>query len=414
MMACIKPFYCTRPDSKVAHRVAALPYDVYDRKEAKEVALKEELSFLNIDRPETQFADDIDMYEDKVYRKAKELLDLRISQGVYQKDDAECYYIYELIMEGRSQTGIVACASIDDYKNNIIKKHENTREEKELDRIRHVDICNAQTGPIFLAYRSDAELHDIVSYKKKDEPLYSFVSEDGITHNVWKIDDTELNQQIIRAFEGIDSIYIADGHHRAASAVKVGEKRRRENPNYSGKEEFNYFLAVLFPEDELMIMPYNRVVRDLNGNTKEVFLDRIGKDFEIIWKGNTPFSPQQKGSFGMFLESEWYELKAKDSLLNSNDPVEQLDVSILQNYLLEPILGIKDPRIDKRIDFIGGIRGLKELEKRAGKDMKVAFSMYPTSIQELFAVSDANKLMPPKSTWFEPKLRSGIFIHELS
>lgn len=412
-MANVKPFYCIRPNKEVAKRVAALPYDVFNRVEAKEEAKKDSLSFLNIDRPETQFEDTMDMYDDRVYKKAKELLEERRNDGTYIKEDKECYYIYELIMNGRSQTGIVACASIDDYQKNVIKKHENTREEKEIDRIRHVDTCNAQTGPIFLAYRSNAELHNIVAKVKTDDALYAFTKEDGVTHNVWLVDDDSMIDRIKEIFDNINHIYIADGHHRAASAVKVGLSRREKQGTYTGEEEFNYFLSVLFPEDELMILPYNRVVRDLNGHTKEEFLEFIAKNFIIRCVGLEAYEPKKKGSFGMYLDGTWYELIAHDELLSEDDPVKQLDVSILQDYLLNPILGIKDPRIDERIDFIGGIRGLGELEHRVKTDMKVAFSMYPTSIGELFAVSDAEQLMPPKSTWFEPKLRSGIFIHSL-
>lgn len=412
-MANVKPFYCIRPNKEVAKRVAALPYDVFSRVEAKEEAKKDSLSFLNIDRPETQFEDTMDMYDDRVYKKAKELLEERRNDGTYIKENKECYYIYELIMNGRSQTGIVACASIDDYQNNVIMKHENTREEKEIDRIRHVDTCNAQTGPIFLAYRSNEELHNIVAKVKTDDALYAFTKEDGVTHNVWLVDDDSMIQRIKEIFHGIHHIYIADGHHRAASAVKVGLSRREKQGTYTGEEEFNYFLSVLFPEDELMILPYNRVVRDLHGHTNEEFLELISKNFMIHCVGIEAYEPKKKGSFGMYLDGKWYELIAHDNLLSEDDPVKQLDVSILQDYLLNPILGIKDPRIDERIDFIGGIRGLGELEHRVKTDMKVAFSMYPTSIRELFAVSDANQLMPPKSTWFEPKLRSGIFIHSL-
>lgn len=412
-MAIIKPFYCVRPEKEYASRVAALPYDVYNRLEAKEAALKDELSFLNIDRPETGFEISVDMYDDRVYQRAKELLVKRIEDGTYLKDEKKCYYIYELIMKGRSQTGIVACASIDDYQNNIIMKHENTREEKEQDRIRHVDTCSAQTGPIFLAYRSNEVIHNIVERVKKEEALYSFTTEDGITHNVWKIEEDLSIENIETAFGGIDRIYIADGHHRAASAVKVGLKRRKEAKEYDGSEEFNTFLSVLFPEDQLMIMPYNRVVVDLNGISKEEFLNAIHENFYIKNKEDVKVTPARKGTFGMYLDHTWYELTAKESLLHIEDPVDALDVSLLQDYILDPILGIKDPRTDHRIDFIGGIRGLSELEKRVAEDMIVAFSMYPTSIQELFAVADAGKLMPPKSTWFEPKLRSGLFIHRI-
>lgn len=412
-MATIKPFFCIRPREEFVSRVAALPYDVYNRQEAKEIAKLDELSFLNIDRAETQFDDSVSTYDDRVYEKAKELLEKRIEDGVYIKEKHPSYYIYELIMNGRSQTGIVACASIDDYVNGVIKKHENTREEKELDRIRHVDTCNAQTGPIFLAYRSMEAINQVVNAKKTEAPLYHFISDDGIEHNVWVIEDAKQIQKIKESFESIEQVYIADGHHRAASAVKVGLNRRAACKDYTGEEEFNYFLSVLFPDDQLLIMPYNRVVKDLNGYSKEEFLEKVNEKFAVEEIGKTPYEPEEKGSFGLYLDSTWYKLVAKDEIL-SNDPVLGLDVSILQNELLAPILGIGNPKVDKRIDFVGGIRGLKELEKRATTDMQLAFSMYPTSIKELFDVADASKLMPPKSTWFEPKLRSGIFIHSLS
>ena len=412
-MATIKPFYCIRPTAELAHRVAALPYDVYNRSEAKAVVAKDTLSFLNIDRAETQFPDDVDTYADCVYAKAAELLNARIADGTFVTDTTTNYYIYELTMDGRTQTGIVACASIDDYMNNVIKKHENTRADKEEDRIRHVDTCNAQTGPIFLAYRRNETIYSVVAKTKKNAPLYDFTSEDGITHRVFVISDVADVKAVSDAFSSIDSIYIADGHHRAASAVKVGLKRRSENPGFDGTEEFNFFLSVLFPEDELKILPYNRVVKDLNGLTKEAFLDRIAQEFIIEKLGTEAFQPVKKGTFGMFLDGSWYCLTANDTLQQITDPVESLDVSLLQDYLLAPVLGIGDPRTDKRIDFIGGIRGLGELERRVAEDMTVAFSMYPTSIGELFAVSDAGRLMPPKSTWFEPKLRSGLFIHKL-
>lgn len=413
-MAIVRPFQCIRPNRKVAHRVAALPYDVYNRKEAKAEVIREPLSFLKIDRAETQFDDSVDTYDDRVYQKARGLLDDMLRTGTLEKDSGECYYLYELIMDGRSQTGMVACASIDDYLDNTIKKHENTREDKELDRIRHVDACDAQTGPIFLAYRSNSSIDGIVGEVKKSEALYGFTAPDGIIHKVWRISERDKIEAIRGAFDSIESIYIADGHHRAASAVKVGLKRRHENPGYTGKEEFNYFLSVLFPEDQLMILPYNRVVRDLNGMTKEEFLGRIAEHFTVELIGNSAFAPAAKGSFGMFLDDDWYKLTANNEICGSTDPVESLDVSVLQDYLLGPVLGVEDARTDRRIDFIGGIRGLSELEKRVHEDMAVAFSMYPTGIAELFAVSDAGKLMPPKSTWFEPKLRSGLFIHKLS
>lgn len=411
-MAVVKPFIAVRPDEKVVSKVAALPYDVYNRKEAKEVTRKEELTFLKIDRAETQFSDDVDTYDEKVYQKAKELYRDMKEKNVFIQDEGSCYYIYQLTMDGRKQTGIVACASVDDYLNNVIKKHENTREEKEQDRIRHVDTLSAQTGPIFLAYRSNDVINQIVNEVMGDTPLYDFTAEDGIGHTVWKIAEMGQIEKIQKAFAGIDDIYIADGHHRAASAVKVSLKRRAENKNYSGEEEFNYFLSVLFPDDQLMIMDYNRCVKDLNGLTKEAFLKEIEKNFSVK-KLDGAENPSKKGEVTMYLEGEWYLLSASDKLLSIKDAVDSLDVSVLQDYLLRPVLGIEDPRTDSRIDFVGGIRGLAELERRAESDMKVAFAMYPTSIGELFNVADAGLLMPPKSTWFEPKLRSGLFIHEI-
>ena len=411
-MAIVRPFVCVRPDAGKADKVAALPYDVYNRKEACEAVKGNPLSFLNIDRAETQFPDDVDTYDDRVYVKAREILDRQIEEGVYVTDGEEDYYLYELTMDGRSQTGVVACCSIDDYVGGVIKKHENTREDKEIDRIRHVDTTNAHTGPIFLAYRQDEAVKEIVAQVKSGQPIYDFVSDDGIGHRVWVIGDRAMVRAVQDAFGRIPATYIADGHHRAASAVKVGLKRREENPGYTGEEPFNYFLSVLFPDEELMILPYNRVVKDLNGMDREGFLKAAAQRFCIEELGTEAFSPEEKGTFGMFLEGKWYCLKARPEYM-SNDPVDGLDVSILQDHLLDPVLGIGDPRTDKRVDFIGGIRGLKELERRCHEDMKVAFSMYPTSIRELLEVADAGRLMPPKSTWFEPKLRSGLFIHRL-
>lgn len=412
-MAVVKPFICIRPAKEHAAEVAALPYDVYNRKEACAAVKGNPLSFLNIDRAETQFSDDVDTYADCVYEKARELLDSQIADGIYVTDAGDHYYLYELTMDGRSQTGIVTCCSIDDYVNGVIKKHENTREEKELDRIRHVDTVNAQTGPIFLAYRQNIALKEIVAEEKTKPALYDFVSDDGIRHRVWRIDGADRTDAIEAAFAAIPSTYIADGHHRAASAVKVGLKRRTKHPGYTGEEPFNYFLSVLFPDEELMILPYNRVVRDLNGMSTEQFFEKLKEKFELEEIGKEPYAPVQKGTFGMYLDGTWYVLKILPQY-RSADPVKGLDVSILQDHLLAPVLGIGDPRTDKRIDFIGGIRGLKELERRVGEDMEVAFSMYPTSIEELLSVADAGLLMPPKSTWFEPKLRSGLFIHRLS
>ena len=410
-MALIKPFECVRPNEKDAARVAALPYDVYNRQEAVCEVKREPLSFLKIDRAETQFDDSTDTYAPEVYAKAKELFEEALADKTFITDTDKTYYIYALTMDKRTQTGIVACASIDDYLNNVIKKHENTRADKEVDRITHVDTLSAQTGPIFLAYRADSVINDAVKKTKENKALYDFISPDGIRHQVWKMTDITLVENVRKAFEGIDSVYIADGHHRAASAVKVGLKRRLENPGYTGNEEFNYFLSVLFPDEELMILPYNRVVKDLNGYTQEEFLNKIKEKFDIA-ESDRQVSPDKKGTFGMYLGGKWYKLTAHKDIM-SDDPVDGLDVAVLQDNLLAPVLGIGDPKTDKRIDFVGGIRGLSELEKRCREDCVVAFSMYATSIAELFAVADAGKLMPPKSTWFEPKLRSGLFIHRI-
>jgi uncharacterized protein (DUF1015 family) len=411
-MATVKPFVCVRPADGMAEKIAALPYDVYNRSEAKEVVKKNPQSFLAIDRAETQFGDEVDTYDPRVYDKAAAMLKEWIDNGAFIRDEQECYYLYTLTMNGRAQSGIVGCASIDEYLNGVIKKHENTRADKELDRIRHVDVTSAQTGPIFLAYRNnDAAKQAINAAVKKQEghPLYDFTAEDGIRHTVYRISDPADVAAIRSTFESMNALYIADGHHRAASAVKVGCKRREEHPGYDGTEEFNYFLSVLFPDDELMIMDYNRVVKDLNGLSSEQFLSRMKEFFDVEpMEGK----PTKKGEFSMYLEGKWYRCNMRPEDI-PDDPVEGLDVSVLQNKLLAPVLGIGDPKTDSRIDFVGGIRGMKELERRCATDCKVAFAMYPTSIAELFAVADAGLLMPPKSTWFEPKLRSGLFIHEI-
>lgn len=410
-MADITPFAGIRPCRQKAEKIAALPYDVYNREEAKAEVEREPESFLKIDRAETQFSDSVDMYAAEVYQKAHDTLWDMVEKGDFIRDEKPCYYIYELTMNGRTQTGITACASIDDYEKGVIKKHENTRAEKEKDRICHVDACNAQTGPIFLAYRSCGIINEIVEKIKEEKPEYDFVSPDGIGHTVWVMDCPEDIRKVQQAFDGIKDIYIADGHHRAASAVKVGQMRRKAHPGYTGEEPFNYFLSVLFPDDQLMIMDYNRVIRDLNGLSEEQFLEKVKGIFDVTPVGKN-FKPDSQGTFGMYLKEQWYccSVRKKDI---PDDPVGSLDVSLLQNLLLEPVLGIRDPKTDDRIDFVGGIRGLQELERRCHLDCKAAFAMYPTSIQQLFAVADAGLLMPPKSTWFEPKLRSGLFIHEI-
>ena len=411
-MANIRPFKAIRPAKEYADKIAALPYDVYSREEAREAVKGKDDTFLRIDRAETNFDYDIDLYSDKVYAKANELLQNMIKDGRFIKDNKPCYYVYELTMDGRVQTGIVAASSVDDYVNEVIKKHENTRAEKEADRINHVNICSAQTGPIFLAYRDREAIDEVVSRVKKGDAVYDFVADDGVRHRVFLIDGEDDIKAINDEFKKTDSIYIADGHHRAASAVKVSMMRREANPNYSGDEEFNYFLSVLFPDSELMIMDYNRVLKDMNSHSTSELFDKMEDCFVLLKEGESELKPSKKGEVSMYIDGKWYLYDIKDEY-RSDDPVEGLDVSLLQKLILEPFFDIKDPKTDDRIDFVGGIRGLKELERRCSVDAKVAYAMYPTDISELFAVADAGRLMPPKSTWFEPKLRSGLFIHEI-
>ncbi len=410
-MTVIRPFQAVRPAKELASSIAALPYDVYSGQEAREAVSSRPLSFLRIDRAETQFPENTDMYSQAVYDKARSLLESMRSDGSFIQDKTSCYYIYTLTMNGRTQTGLVGCASIDDYLEDRIKKHENTREDKELDRIRHVDTLNAQTGPIFLTYHQKPRLSRILNAVKQEEPLYDFTMEDQVRHQVWKIADADTIHSIYQIFQTIDNVYIADGHHRAASAVKVGLKRRSENPRYTGNEEFNYFLSVLFASEELQIYDYNRVVSDLNGYMFEEFLTLIKTRFKVEKIGKQAVHPVRKGEIGLYGNGSWYLLKVNSAFL-SDDPVNGLDVSILQDLILDPLLGIKDPKTNPRIRFIGGIRGLETLSKAvdAQKD-GAAFSMYPTSMEELLSVADAGRLMPPKSTWFEPKLLSGLFIH---
>ena len=406
-MALVKPFAAIMPKLGMEERIAALPYDVYNREEAVEVVRNNPDSFLRIDRAETNFGPETDTYADCVYDKAKELINTWIEEGKLVKQDKPMFYIYQEIMNGRPQTGIVCCASVADYENNIIKKHENTLAAKEADRIRHIDTTNMQTGPIFLAFRSNKEIDEFLARKTSEKPYYDFVSEDGITHKVWLVDDYSEIESVEGFFAAMNAIYIADGHHRCASACKVSAKRHIE-----GKvQESDFFMSVLFPENQLKIMDYNRVVRDLNGYDVATFLEEL-ETYCHIGGSDIPVKPARKGQVGMYLDGQWFSLEFKTEYL-SDDPVEGLDVSILQKYVLDGMLDIKDPKNDKRIDFVGGIRGLEELERRVNSDCRVAFAMYPTDINELFDVADASRLMPPKSTWFEPKLRSGLFLHSI-
>lgn len=413
-MAIVKPFKAVRPTKEKAAAVAALPYDVYSREEARDLVRGDYDTFLRVDRPESTMDPRISIYDPAVYRQAKRNLDRLYDRGLLVQDDKPAFYVYELIMDGRSQIGLVATTSVDEYLNQTIKKHELTRADKEVDRINHVDATDANTGPIFLAYRGLPEINVCIEEAMTDKPIFDFTADDGVTHRGWMITDASIIDRLEKAFSGVESLYIADGHHRTESAVKVGLKRREEHPGYTGDEEFNYFLSVLFPDEQLKILDYNRVVADLNGLTVEALLSAIKKaGFEIEDRGNVPVKPEKKGTFGMVVDNRWYLLTVKDGIYDANDPVASLDVAILQDKILIPILGIGDIRTDKRIDFVGGIRGLDELSRRADSDMKLAFSMYPTSIHELMDIADAGLIMPPKSTWFEPKLRSGLFIHKL-
>ena len=413
-MATLRPFRAIRPDAELASQVISLPYDVMNRKEAAKMAEGNPYSFLHICRSEIDLPDEENPYDRSVYEKAKANIEERLEKGIFVKEDKPALYIYRQIMDGRVQTGIVGCVSVDEYQNNIIKKHEFTRVEKELDRINHFDVCDTNTEPVFLTYRDDERIRMIIEgFIANNDPVYDIISEDGIGHTLWVIDDEAILDNIVELFGEIPALYIADGHHRSASACKVGLKRREENPDYTGDEEFNFFMAVIFPDNDLKIFDYNRVVKDLNGNSKEKFLKKIeDAGFEIEEMGSEIYHPERKHVFSMYLEGKWYKLTAKADII-PNHVIDSLDVAILQNNLLHPILGIEDPRTDKRIDFVGGIRGLGELERRAEDDMKVGFAVYPVDVEDLLNVADNNMVMPPKSTWFEPKLGSGLFLHGL-
>ncbi len=412
-MSVLRPFKAVRPTKENAEKVAALPYDVMNSDEAREMVKDKLWSFLHVDKAEIDLPEGTYLYDEKVYLKARENLDKLSAEGICKEDEKPCLYIYRQIMNGRAQTGIVGCASIDDYMNNIIKKHELTRADKEADRINHVDYCDANTGPIFLTYRGNENVDAIVAKYTALEAEYDFTTEDGIRNIVWVVSDDGDIASLAEAFEKIPYLYIADGHHRATSAVKVGMKRREANPDYNGTEEFNFFLAVYFKSDDLAIMDYNRLIADYNGKTQDEIMAEIEKCFDIEKKDGI-YHPEMKHTFGMYIGKEWYKLTAKNGTFDENDPVDRLDVSILQKNVITPVFGIEDPRTDKRIDFVGGIRGLTELERRCNIDMQIAFSMFPTTLDDLMDIADAGQIMPPKSTWFEPKLLSGLFIHKLS
>lgn len=413
-MAKIKPFKAVRPANEYVQMVAELPYDVMNRQEAKQIANNNEYSYLHIDRAEIDLDDNVDEHDTKVYLKAKENLDKFIEKNILVRDDKEAIYIYREIMNNIAQTGIVACVAVDDNINGVVKKHEYTKPDKELDRTNHIKYCNANTGTVLLTYKNQEEIQKIIDYYVYFmTPIYDFKTDDGVTHTIWKVEKERDIVDLVNEFDKIENLYIADGHHRCAAAENIALEERQKNPNYMGDEEFNYYTAMIAPDNNLNIMDYNRVVKDLNGLTEDEFLDKLKEKF-ILKETNLNYKPTQKGRVGMYLNKKWYEIEFGREYLDGDDVVETLDISILQNNILDGILGIKDPRTDKRIDFVGGIRGPKEIEKRVEEDMKVGFLMYPTHIEELISVADANKIMPAKSTWFEPKVRCGLFLHELN
>ncbi len=413
-MSTIRPFRGYRPKPEYAARVAAKPYDVLNSEEARAEAAGNPVSFLHIGKPEIDLPPDVGLYDERVYQKGKENLRKLISDGILKQDAKNCLYLYSQTMGDHTQYGIMCCASVREYMDNTIKKHEMTRKDKEDDRTKHVRVTNAHTGPIFLTYRAVKAIDGIVEEIRGRNPEYDFVPSDGVRHRLWVIEDPKTIQSLVDEFARVGSLYVADGHHRSAAAARVGDEFARANPHHRGDEEYNYFLAVLFPHNQLRIMDYNRAVRDLNGMQVGEFLAEIAKTFDVS-EGPHPAWPSRKGEYGMYLKGKWYALRAPGDLLAEPDPVDRLDVSILQRELLGPVLGIDDPRTSKRIDFIGGIRGLQELERRVNSgEMAVAFALFPTSIEELLAIADAGKIMPPKSTWFEPKLRDGVVVHFLS
>ncbi|MBU5615348.1 DUF1015 domain-containing protein [Geomonas azotofigens] len=412
-MAFIKPFKAVRPKKELAEKVAALPYDVMNTDEAIQMAAGNAVSFLHISRPEIDLPRDIDVHSDPVYVKGRDNLEKFLAEGVLLQDETERYYVYRQKMGSITQTGLVVCAGVDDYQSGTIKKHELTRADKEEDRVKHIDALNANDEPVFYTYRHDPALTATIDQVTTAAPLYDFTTDDGVSHALWDIADPKLIDSLTKSFAAIPTLYVADGHHRSAAASRVRDLRKDANPKHTGSEEYNYFLTVIFPDNEMTIMPYNRVVKDLNGRGVAEFMARVGERFEV-----TPVSgavnPGERHQFGMFLGGKWYELTPREDSFPADDPVASMDVSILQDNLLSPVLGVRNPRTDQRIHFVGGIRGVEELERvvNSGEYM-VAFSLFPTSIEELMALADEDKIMPPKSTWFEPKLRSGLFIHLL-
>ena len=412
-MAFIKPFKGVRPKKELAEKLAALPYDVMNTEEAMEMAAGNQVSFLHISRPEIDLPKGTDIHSEKVYLQGRENLERFMAQGVLLQDEKERFYVYRQKMAGITQTGLVVCAGVDDYQSGAIKKHELTRADKEEDRVRHIDALNANDEPVFYTYRNDPVITKTMEQVASGAPLYDFTTDDGVSHALWSVADGALIDALTRRFEAIPTLYVADGHHRSAAASRVRDLRKIANPRHNGSEEYNFFLTVIFPDNEMTIMPYNRAVKDLSGRSVAEFMARVTEHFEV-----TPIpgalSPVRRHQFGMYLAGNWYELVAREGAFAEDDAVAAMDVSILQDNLLSPVLGVRNPRTDQRIHFVGGIRGVEELERIVNSgEYQVAFSLFPTSIEELMSLADEDKIMPPKSTWFEPKLRSGLFLHLL-
>jgi uncharacterized protein (DUF1015 family) len=407
-MSVLRPFRGYRPGPELAGRIASFPYDVISSEEARGLAEGNPYSFLHVGKPEIDLDPSVPLYDDRVYAKGVENLKRLIADGVLRKDDRPCMYVYQQTMGDHVQAGLVGLCSVKEYEDGLIKRHEFTRKDKEDDRTRHVAEQNANAEPVFLTYRANPDVDTLVDRVKTGPPVYDIVAEDGIGHRVWVVDDPVEVDRLTRLFALVPALYVADGHHRTAAAVRCGQALRAKTPDRTGTEPFEFFMAVVFPHDQLQILDYNRVVKDLNGMSPEQFLAKVGETFEV-GPADGP-KPAATGTFGMYLGGRWHRLKAKPGTFPAGDPIGSLDVSILQNNLLAPILGIADPRTDKRIDFVGGIRGTGELEKRVAEGWAVAFSMFPTTLDQLMAVADSGQVMPPKSTWFEPKLRSGLIV----
>jgi len=414
-MAILKAFKGWRPPAAIAKQLASRPYDVLDSTEARYEAEGNPYSLLHIIKPEIDLDPKINLYSQQVYDKARENFDQFRKNGWLVQDQEDCLYIYAQTMNGKTQYGIVGCAGVEDYLNNVIKKHELTRPDKEEDRMKHVRVTDANMEPVFFSYPANRRIDEIVSCTvKQDIPEYDFTADDGFGHHFWVIRDKKIIKEIIDIFDGFQATYVADGHHRTAAAALVGNEKKSQNPNHRGDEEYNYFLAVHFPDNQLTIIDYNRVIKDLNGLSKEEFLQKISKGFVVEPKGKQPYKPERLHNFGMYLEGQWYSLTANEGTFDDHDPIGVLDVTILTRHILEPVLDIMDQRRSKRIDFVGGIRGLEELSKRVDSgEMAVAFALYPVSMKQLIDIADSGNIMPPKTTWFEPKLRSGLVVHTL-